>query len=135
MKNKRKREASSQPIPSECSEQVAIFKRAHLYARRYPELRFLNGSLNGVRLTIGQAVKCKKAGMREGHPDIQLPVCRGGYIGLYIELKRIKGGKISPAQKDWAEFLISQGYMHRFCKGCDEAWDVIINYLNLKNEK
>lgn len=133
MKNKKKQTTSS-PAPSEYSEQVAIFKRAHLYARRYPELRFLNGSLNGVRLTIGQAVKCKKTGMRDGYPDINLPVVRGGYSGLYIELKRIKGGKISPEQKEWAEFLTSQGYMHRFCKGCDEAWAVIINYLNLKNE-
>lgn len=134
MKNKKK-PATSPMVPSEYSEQVAIFKRAHLYAKRYPELRFLNGSLNGVRVPIGLAVKCKKAGMREGYPDLQLPVCRGGYPGLYVELKRIKGGKIDPAQKDWAEFLTSQGYMHRFCKGCDEAWDVIINYLNLKNEK
>ena len=134
MKNKRKQVPSSPPIPSEYSEQVAIFKRAHLYTREHPELRFLNGSLNGVRLTIGQAVKCKKAGMRDGYPDINLPVVRGGYPGLYIELKRIKYGKIDPAQKDWAEFLISQGYMHRFCKGCEEAWDVIINYLSKEAE-
>ena len=31
------------PIPSEYAEQVAIFKLAQLYARQYPELRFLNG--------------------------------------------------------------------------------------------
>ena len=134
MKNKNKPASTKLPIPLEYEEQVAIFKRAHLYARKHPELRFLNGSLNGVRLPIGLAVKCRKAGMREGYPDLQLPVRRGIYPGLYIELKRIKYGKIDPAQKDWAEFLISQGYMHRFCKGCEEAWDVIINYLSKEAE-
>ena len=117
-------------IPTEYAEQVDIFQRAQLYAKQYPELKFLNGSLNGVRLTIGQAVKAKKAGMRKGYPDIQMPVKRDKYSGLYIELKRIKGGRIEPEQRDWREFLISQGYKHCFCKGADEAWKVIVEYLS-----
>lgn len=117
------------PVPTEYAEQAALFQRAQLYARQYPELQFLNGSLNGVRLTIGQAVKCKKIGMRKGYPDVFLPVKRGVYSGLYIELKRIKGGSIQPEQREWREFLLSQGYAHLFCKGADEAWKVILEYL------
>lgn len=118
------------PCRTEYQEQAAIFRLAQLHCRQYPELRWLNGSLNGVRLTIGQAVKMKKAGMKKGYPDLFLSVKRGKYSGLFIELKRIKGGRIEPEQREWREFLLSQGYAHHFCKGCDEAWKVIIDYLN-----
>ena len=118
------------PCRTEYQEQAAIFRLAQIHCRQYPELRWLNGSLNGVRLTIGQAVKMKKAGMKSGFPDLNLPVKRGGYPGLYIELKRIKGGRVEPEQREWREFLLSQGYAHYFCKGCDEAWRVIIDYFN-----
>jgi len=117
-------------VPTEFEEQVALFQLAQLYAHQFPELRFLNGSLNGVRLTIGSAVKCKKIGMRKGYPDLFLPARRGEFPGLYIELKRVKGGRIEPEQREWREFLISQGYAHYFCKGAKEAWKVIIGYLD-----
>ncbi len=121
------------PIPTEYEEQTAIFRLSQLYVRQYPELRWLNGSLNGVRLTIGQAVKAKKAGNVKGYPDIFLPVRRGKYSGLFIELKRVKGGSIQAEQQEWREFLLSQGYSHHFCRGCDEAWKIILEYLGLKN--
>jgi len=120
------------PAPTEYVEQANIFGRAQIYCAKYPELKFLNGSLNGVRLPIGLAVKCKKIGMRRGYPDIFLPVKRGPYSGLFIELKRVRGGQISKEQRDWREFLISQGYQHRFCRGADEAWAVILEYLCLR---
>ena len=125
MKSKMKRP----PVPTEYAEQAALFQRAQLYARQYPELRWLNSSLNGVKLTIGQAVKAKKAGMRAGYPDIFLPVKRGLYSGLFIELKRVRGGKVEPEQLEWRAFLISQGYEHFICRGADEAWKVILGYL------
>lgn len=59
---------------------------------KYPELWLLNGSLNGVRLSIGQAVKAKRCGEKRGFPDIFLPVARKGFHGLAIELKKKKGG-------------------------------------------
>ncbi|MCK5603642.1 VRR-NUC domain-containing protein [Candidatus Pacearchaeota archaeon] len=127
---KKKKKVSTVPCPTEHAEQCSIFRRAQLHSRQWPELRFLNGSLNGVRLTIGQAVKSKNTGMKKGYPDIFLPVRRGKHSGLFIELKRVKGGRIEPEQKLWATVLISQGYRHEFCKGGDAAWKVIIDYLN-----
>ncbi len=116
-------------IKTEYHEQCAIFRLAQLYSRQWPELRFLNGSLNGVRLTIGQAVKCKNTGMKSGYPDLFLPIKRGSYSGLFVELKRVKGGRVQPEQKLWAAMLTSQGYRHEFCKGCEAAWKVITDYL------
>jgi hypothetical protein len=116
--------------PSEHDQQAHIFEYAELLSGQYPELRLLNGSLNGVKLTIGQAVKAKKAGMKRGYPDIFLPVPRGQYHGLFIELKRKHSGQVSKEQKAWLEKLSGQGYYATVCKGADKAKVVIIRYLN-----
>lgn len=122
--------------PTEYEEQAYLFGLARLYVTKYPDLKWLNGSLNGVRLTIGQAVKAKRAGcLVSGYPDIFLPVKRGVYGGLFIELKRVKGGRIEPEQLDWRAFLVSQGYEHFICRGADEAWKVILEYLCLTESK
>jgi len=96
--------------------------------REYPELKMLRGSMNGVRLTIGQAVKAKAAGMNKGYPDISLDVARGAYHGLRVELKR-KGGKVRPEQGEWQRRLLEQGYCSLICYGHDETIETIINYL------
>ena len=74
----------------EWREQEKVFKWASMYDHEYPELKLLNGSLNGVRLTPGQASKAKRTGLVKGFPDINLPVPRGVFHGLFIELKRKK---------------------------------------------
>lgn len=115
-------------VPEE-KEQQRIFKWAETAKLTHPELELLNGSMNGVRLTIGQAVKAKKAGMKKGFPDINLPVPKGIYHGLYIELKIKSGGKVSKEQKWWKEKLTEQGYCSVICKGYDDAISVILWYL------
>lgn len=126
---KKKKKVTTVPVRSEYAEQVSIFRLAQLHSRKWPELRFLNGSLNGVRLTIGQAVKSKNTGMKKGYPDIFLPIKRGNYSGLFVELKRVSGCRIEPEQRLWAAMLTSQGYRHIFAYGCDEAWAAIVKYL------
>jgi hypothetical protein len=116
------------PEPSEHDQQCSIFRFAELMEKQYPELEWLRGSMNGVRLTIGQAVKAKRAGMKKGYPDISLDVARGGYNGLRIELKK-KTGTVSPEQKKWILWLSEQGYFAIVCRGEDEAKQVLINYL------
>ena len=116
------------PELSEYEQQKHIFLWAEMMTREYPELWMLNGSLNGVRLTIGQAVKAKASGMKKGYPDIGLDVSRGGYHGLRIELKK-SNGKPTAEQKEWAGRFRDQGYLARFCYGSDMAKKVIIAYL------
>jgi hypothetical protein len=59
-----------------------------------------------------------------------LPVARGGYHGLFIEMKRQKGGTVSPTQRDWIEYLLAQGYQAVVCRGFDAAREVIEQYLD-----
>lgn len=119
----------SQPQQLEHQEQVKLFEMAEQAKAAYPELELLNGSLNGVRLTIGQAKKAKRAGMRRGYPDVFLPAPRGGYAGLYIEMKT-KDGRIRPEQQKWLVRLEQQDYCCKVCYSAVEAWDVIIDYLH-----
>jgi hypothetical protein len=119
-------------VPSEFWEQAMLFEWADRNTGTHPDLWLLNGSLNGVRLTIGQAVKCKRIGMKKGFPDISLPVPRGEYHGLYIELKRVKGSRLGKEQLEWAGKLLDRGYCMALCKGYREAVKIILDYLNLK---
>jgi len=124
------------PEESEYKQQVSIFTFAKLMEKKYPELKMLRGSMNGVRLTIGQAVKAKRAGMSKGYPDLSLDVARGGYHGLRIELKKKTGkGKASPEQEKWLLWLVEQSYCAVVCRGADSAKQLLIDYLDGKINK
>ena len=76
---------------------------------------------NGARL--------KSEGLRAGVPDINLDVARGEYHGLRIEMKRRRGGRVSPEQAAWLEALREQGYAAIVAYGWEEAADAIEKYL------
>lgn len=116
--------------PTEFSEQCTIFEWCELMSARYPMLKYCHSSLNGVKLNIGQAYKAKLSGMKKGVPDIFLPYNNGEYIGLFIELKRVKKGVVSPEQKDFLAYLNSQGYKAVVCKGSTEAILTLKEYLD-----
>lgn len=116
-------------VPTEFEEQSAIFEWAKAMSKRYPCLNYMSGSLNGIRLPLGLAVKAKKNGLLKGFPDIFLPYNNGTYTGLFIELKRLKGGVVSPEQTDFIEYLNSQGYKAVVCKGHSEAISTIFNFI------
>lgn len=74
------------------------------------ELDLLHAIPNGGKRDIVTAAKLKNEGVKRGVPDLFLPVARGGYHGLYIELK-IKGGKISNHQIKLQQNLLVEGYL------------------------
>jgi hypothetical protein len=118
---------------SEYDEQVAVFQWAALYQSKYPDLFFLNGSImGGTGLTPAILNKLKKAGMKKGKPDINLPIARGGYIGLWIELKRRGGPNPSQDQIIWLRALDHAGHLALCCKGSDAAISIIKQYVTGK---
>lgn len=118
-----------QYIPTEDTEQTHIFAWAVWASGKYPELDLMHHIPNGGKRSKSEAARFKAQGVKAGVPDIFLPCARGGYHGLYIELKRTKGGKLSAAQKEWIDALRGQDYKVIVCYGFDEAREVIINYL------
>jgi hypothetical protein len=86
--------------PTEHQEQVSLIKWANLQSRAYPELAHLFAVPNGSHKSKQARKNFKDEGLKSGVPDLILPVARGGFNHLYIEMKRIKGGTVSENQKD-----------------------------------
>lgn len=117
-------------IPTEAQEQEALFAWARLNENQYPELGLMFHVPNGSYKSIASARKFRREGLRAGVPDICLPIGRNGFNALYIELKRIKGGKVSEDQKSWIEALNEAGNKAVVCRGWEKAAEVIKGYLS-----
>ena len=80
---------------------------------------------NEGKRSAAYGAKMKRMGLRSGFPDLFVPLARGGYHGLFIEMKA-EGGRATPDQKKWVDKLNSYGYRATVCVGADAA----INELN-----
>ena len=124
-----KRTYAPPTVPLEDAEQRIIFQWAAMETAARPELGLLYAIPNGGKRAIKTAIALKAQGVKSGVPDMCLPVSRGGYHGLYIELKRQKGGTVSETQKEWIAALNTQGYKAIICHGAEEAIEQIRGYL------
>jgi len=119
-------------VDDEYSEQKKIIKWAREAIDLHPELAFLSCSLNGMNRSDGASAMAIASGMVAGEPDLFLPCARHKYHGLFIELKRVKGGKVSADQRRWLTFLNSEGYFAQVAKGHKEAIAMIKFYIGAK---
>ena len=115
--------------PYESAEQAALFEWVKRARGRWPELGMMYHIPNGGSRDPREAHNLKLQGVRPGVPDIFLAVPRGGFHGLYIELKRRKGGSVSEDQRAWIDALNRQGYRAVVCRGWDAARAEIMLYL------
>ena len=115
--------------PSEDIEQAQLFAWAAYASGKYPELDLMHHIPNGGKRSKAEAARFKAQGVKAGVPDIFLPCPKGGYHGLYIELKRVKGGRVSAAQEEFIAALRLQGYRVEVCFGMEQAREVILEYL------
>lgn len=115
---------------SEHAHQCALIEWARLPVTiaQYPGIDLLEASLNGVKLTKAQAGKAKAAGMLKGALDLNLPVARGIYHGLRIELKYGKN-KMTDEQEWHAQRLREEGWKVICCWDWLTARNEIIHYL------
>ncbi len=125
---------------SEFSHQVALFCWCSYNVGKYPELRWYHAIKNeeksGSKIV---GARSKQAGLKAGVSDTLLPVSRGNYSGLYIELKTPerkpkKNGKggVSDDQAEFGAFVQSQGFGFVVCYGWEEAVEVLKKYLEHK---
>ena len=132
------------PPPTEDVEQICLFRWASAQQGKYPELALMYHVPNGGKRSKSEAARFRAMGVKAGVPDIFLPVgiqkldlvdrgqytiIRTKYNGLYIELKRQRGGTVSAAQKQWIAALRDAGYAVEVCKGWESAAAVITDYL------
>ena len=126
-------------IDYEHFEQKAIFLWIEAKRQKYPDLTEAYAIPNGGDRHVVVATKLKAEGVQKGMPDICLPVARGGYHALYIELKvkgdkvlKITRGTLKPHQKDRIERLLKQGNLAVCCWGQDDAKDLLMRYIEGK---
>ena len=84
---------------------------------------------NGGGREMKEAIRLKAEGVLPGVPDIFIANPAGGYHGLFIEMKRAEGGRLSDAQRKIIEALREAGYRVAVCYGADDAWDVLCSYV------
>jgi len=118
-----------QNVPKEADEQKALFQWIRLSERIRPELQTCFAIPNGGSRNIVEAHNLRLQGVTPGIPDIFLPVARGDHHGLFIELKRRKGGRVSVDQKRMLAALREQGYEACVCYGWEDAKNAILEYL------
>lgn len=102
--------------PTEHAEQVTFVRE---FERLYPGVRIFAIPNGGLRAKA-TAVKLKQEGVRKGVPDLYVPEWN-----LWIEMKRVKGGGLSPEQKDWIEYLEAIGHTVIVGKGWQHAMEQV----------
>lgn len=119
--------------PKESEIQAAFFGWLKMHETRFPELRFCFAVPNGGFCHKATAAMMKRTGTKAGVPDVFLPIARKGFHGLWIEFKA-ETGKLSEAQKAFADFLTAQGYRVLICRTWEEAANAAIDYLDLRTK-
>lgn len=95
------------------------------------ELEWIFAVPNGGLRDKVSAARLKATGTRKGISDIMLPVARWEKHGLFIEMKKRKGGRESDEQSDFGSFVRSQGYGYALARGWEEARSIVVQYLGL----
>lgn len=103
-------------------------KWAAMQRTRLPGIHRLYAIPNGGHRSKATAGKAKAEGARKGVLDLCLPLARGGWFGLYVELKTTTG-KLSPEQRDEVKALAQDGYLGLVAHGWPEAAKVLEWYL------
>lgn len=117
---------------SEAQHQAAVVKWTQQPEIRamWPELALLYHIPNGGTRDAIEGRHLKQQGVKRGVPDLCLPVARGAYHAMYIELKT-DTGRATPEQKWWGEKLLQQGCMWEVCHGWESAVRALEWYLSL----
>lgn len=105
------------PVLPEHQEQVRLMKWVAAVLPMVPKLGLLYAIPNGGARHKAVAGKMRAEGVKKGVPDLHLPVARQGFHSLYIEMKREKGGVLSPEQRWWAAALQAEGHRVECCRG------------------
>ena len=119
--------ASKKPVyaSSEDAEQEAVVEYCDLL--HIPIVHIHN---EGKR-SLSYAARMKRMGLRSGFPDLLVPLARGGYHGLFIEMKYGKN-KTTKEQKEWLERLSAEGYACAVCYNAAKAIKTIESYNRRK---
>ena len=113
---------------NEAKIQKAIFDWRNLHIGKYPELKLLMAIPNGGKRDAIEGYNLKRQGVLAGASDIHLPVPRGRYASLWIELKA-GNNKPTEQQQSFMDEANQHGNFACVAYGFDEAVNIIEWYL------
>ena len=119
-------------LRSEDTEQINVVTWCRWQQNAFPELSLLHHCPNGGSRNEREAVKFKQMGVLAGVSDLHLPVPKGVYASLYIEMK-YGDGRLEDSQK---RFLRNAAALGNYCVVCYDAQtaiNVIAEYVKLKS--
>lgn len=116
----------------EINEQIIFIKWVRQKANEDKRYGLIFHIKNEER-NIKQRAINKNMGVVSGVPDLFLPYPNSKYFGLFIELKRLKGGVVSSTQKELIDTYNKLGYLAVVAYGAIEAEKIMENYL--ENQK
>lgn len=114
-------------------EQCAVVVWASYHKSLENLMAIPNGTyLGGTKIQrANQMKRLKKEGFKTGAFDLFLPVAKNGKHGMWIEMKRVSGGKVSGEQKDFGSAMASAGYHCVIAHGAEEAIKEISEYMGI----
>ena len=119
-------------MKSESQEQIELMTWTKRNVDSYPGIELIFAIPNGGARHIATASRLKLEGVKAGVPDLFLPVAKRDFHGLFIELKKAKGGNLSKTQKQWRDDLREQGYAWVRANGAEHAINIIKGYYDDK---
>lgn len=96
---------------------------------------YFHHSPNGGTSSPRQKAKFTRMNTLNGFPDLECFIAKGRYHGLYVELKREKGGIVSADQKRILGMLSEEGYAAVVCRGFDASVKSIEQYMALEDNE
>lgn len=111
------------------------YAEAHPNAVAIPELSWVfaipNGGSRGdskqSAMMVGAMMKAE--GVKRGVSDLLVPIPRHGLSGLFIEMKRVDGGRESVEQKAFGAAMQDFGFGYMVCHGWIEAANGIMAWM------
>lgn len=107
-----------------------------LRVNNIPHAHIANESRSGSRSAMIRGAKLKRMGQSRGVWDYEIFVPVYGvdktiddYQLIKIEMKRKKGGTLSPEQITWGEIYKTAGIPHKVCKGAGEAIEFVQSFM------
>lgn len=98
----------------------------------HSELDLLFHIPNGGSRSKREGAQFKAMGVKAGVPDLCLPVKRGEFGALWIEMKA-DNGKVSPEQQEWHQSLLNHGGNVCVAWSWKNAIEALCAYLGVKD--
>ena len=117
---------NSKTYPSESEEQIGFLS---WFDASFPGVRIFHIP-NGGHRAISVAKKMKAEGVKAGVPDLYIPAWK-----IWIEMKRVKGGRVDPDQAEWHDYLTAIGDTVIVGRGAKDASAKLLQVLKERRAK